>query len=181
MIPILLFSILLAMWSLFIVRSAVEVFASARRSSSRPGAGDHGRVPAGRGAVGCAAPGPFSKTRNAKRETRRGKGLFALAARRWNARVNTALDAVTEALVFWFFAAISTIGRWWECRRVCAWCHARLGGNPFAQQVTHGICCYCAYELTHENPATARRWNIGGRKPDETPSPTVSHPWLNRV
>jgi hypothetical protein len=32
---------------------------------------------------------------------------------------------------------------WLELKRVCAWCHARLGGNPFAKKISHGICREC--------------------------------------
>ena len=77
------------------------------------------------------------------------KTHFALSARAWNARITSALDLATEAIAFWALVLWTTLGRWWEFRRVCAWCGARLGGNPLAKTTSHGICRACAYHLTH--------------------------------
>lgn len=37
---------------------------------------------------------------------------------------------------------ITTIKFWFTTKRVCAWCNPphRLGGNPFAKRISHGIC-----------------------------------------
>jgi hypothetical protein len=49
-------------------------------------------------------------------------------------------------ITFHAFALFSAVSRWWRFKRVCAW-HSklmRMGGNPLAKQVTHGICADCA-------------------------------------
>lgn len=43
---------------------------------------------------------------------------------------------------------------WLRCRRVCAWCGRRLGGNPLSRTVTHGLCWRC---LARERAAFHRR------------------------
>lgn len=41
---------------------------------------------------------------------------------------------------------------WFQFKRVCAWCKPMryLGGNPFAKQVTHGMCSKCFCKMARE-------------------------------
>lgn len=49
------------------------------------------------------------------------------------------------ALAWWprTAAGLRASWRWLGWRRECSWCHTRLGGNPLARRVTHGICRPC--------------------------------------
>jgi hypothetical protein len=48
--------------------------------------------------------------------------------------------------VFHAVAFYSSASRWLRFKRVCKWYHApiRIGGNPFARKLTHGMCRDCA-------------------------------------
>jgi len=34
--------------------------------------------------------------------------------------------------------------RWFRQRRECSWHHGYMGGNPYAKNVTHGVCRECS-------------------------------------
>ena len=55
-------------------------------------------------------------------------------------RSNPVVWIVFHAIALW-----SSISRWMRFKRVCAWCEPKrwIGGNPFASNVTHGICERC--------------------------------------
>lgn len=38
---------------------------------------------------------------------------------------------------------MKTLIEWLKTKRVCAWCHLWLGGNPLSWSHTHGICPAC--------------------------------------
>lgn len=48
-------------------------------------------------------------------------------------------------LTFHAIAIYSSASYWLRFKRVCSWCRPkrRMGGNPFARKVTHGICPEC--------------------------------------
>jgi len=53
---------------------------------------------------------------------------------------------VSAWIIFHAVAIWSAAGYWLRFRRFCAWHQPkpkRIGGNPFARQVTHGICPEC--------------------------------------
>jgi hypothetical protein len=47
-------------------------------------------------------------------------------------------------------SVVQSLCRWLTLKRVCAWCHPqrRIGGNPLASKVTHGICPACMTRIT---------------------------------
>jgi hypothetical protein len=49
-------------------------------------------------------------------------------------------------IVFHAIALYTQISFWLRFKRVCKWYHAPIlmGGNPWARQVTHGMCKGCA-------------------------------------
>jgi hypothetical protein len=60
---------------------------------------------------------------------------------------------VSAWLVFHLIALWSAISYWLRFRRVCAWHEPkqkRMGGNPFAPRVTHGICPECFARVSAE-------------------------------
>lgn len=61
------------------------------------------------------------------------------------------LSARVAALFIW--DRPRALARWWHWRRVCSWCQRRLGGNPWARRITHGVCRDCKNNFLHE-PAT---------------------------
>ena len=64
----------------------------------------------------------------------------------WNGAQDRRFRAVEKLLNLWW---------WLKCRRVCAWCLARMGGNPRGWRVSHGICpaCRCRfYDDDNANP-----------------------------
>ena len=38
---------------------------------------------------------------------------------------------------------MKSVLRWLKNLRICAWCKCRIGGNPLAKTITHGICSKC--------------------------------------
>jgi len=62
-------------------------------------------------------------------------------------------SAFSAWLIFHSVALLSAASYWLRFRRVCAW-HApkpkRMGGNPFARRVTHGICAECFARVSAE-------------------------------
>lgn len=46
-------------------------------------------------------------------------------------------------LVFHAIGIYSSVSWWLRFKRICSWCQHRLGGNPFARNVTHGMCKEC--------------------------------------
>ena len=55
---------------------------------------------------------------------------------------------IFHAIAFWSAASF-----WLRFRRVCAWHEPkprRMGGNPFARRVTHGICPECFARVSAE-------------------------------
>jgi hypothetical protein len=56
-------------------------------------------------------------------------------------------------ITFHVVAIWSAAGYWLRFRRVCAWHEPkpkRMGGNPFARSVTHGICPECFARVSAE-------------------------------
>src|SRR5690349_14962481 len=56
-------------------------------------------------------------------------------------------------IIFHGLAVWSAVKHWLKFRRVCAWHEPkpkRMGGNPFASSVTHGICPACFARVSAE-------------------------------
>lgn len=53
------------------------------------------------------------------------------------------LMAVSIIIVAAAWGTCANAWRWIKLRRVCSWCKDRLGGNPLAWVVSHGICERC--------------------------------------
>ena len=75
---------------------------------------------------------------------------------------------------------------WVKWKRVCSWCGDRLGGNPVARRITHGMCAACARqwqkELNFHEPATGesehlQRASAAARHPanNTAPPPPSQH------
>ncbi len=63
-------------------------------------------------------------------------------------RSNRLAWSIFHAVAFW-----SAASYWLRFRRVCAWHEPkpqRMGGNPFARRVTHGICPGCFARISSE-------------------------------
>ena len=40
--------------------------------------------------------------------------------------------------------------KWYHLGRKCGWCKKRMGGNPFARKISHGICPTCFQIMTKD-------------------------------
>jgi len=62
-------------------------------------------------------------------------------------------SSVSAWFTFHVIAVWSAFSYWLRFRRICAW-HSpkrkRMGGNPFARRVTHGICPECFARVSAE-------------------------------
>jgi hypothetical protein len=77
-------------------------------------------------------------------------------------------------LIFHAIALTATASYWWRFKRICAWHQPkprRMGGNPFASRVTHGLCAECFARVSGEiishgetNPrvSVTEVWQPGG-------------------
>jgi hypothetical protein len=66
-------------------------------------------------------------------------------------------DSISVGLIGWLtfhaIALYSSASYWLRFKRVCAWHQPkpmRMGGNPFAKNVTHGICPECFVKQSAE-------------------------------
>ena len=46
-------------------------------------------------------------------------------------------------IIFHVLAVHASVSKWLRWKRVCSWHNGYMGGNPFARNVTHGICLKC--------------------------------------
>jgi hypothetical protein len=71
-------------------------------------------------------------------------------------------------LLFHIVAAWSSASYWLRFRRVCAWHQPkprRMGGNPFARNVTHGLCPQCFARVSAEIISGAQTISHGETQP----------------